>query len=645
MIFAYVIVIRAANIMPKAYHTFLHISPLARMQNAYHSPSANIIAAHSAAQKGGGVLRFSDEFLSELRSRVDIEELIGRYTEIRHRGSRTPVALCPFHTEKTPSFVVYRETQSYYCFGCGAGGDAITFIRNIEHLDYPEAVRYLCERVGMSMPTDPVDDEYNRLRRRCFEANREAARFFYARLMSEEGKAARDYLKKRQLTDETVKHFGLGYAPDRWDSLVKYLRGKGYRESELISFDLARKTSRGGTIDAFRNRLMFPIIDLRGNVIAFGGRVLDDSKPKYLNTSDTAVFKKSHGVYALNFAKNNSKGKLILCEGYMDVIAMHQAGFTNAVACLGTAFTNEQISLLSRYCNELTLCFDSDEAGVKATNRALKLLENAPMKLRVMQLSGGKDADEIIKTEGKARMSNFIETALNDTEFALQSAEKKYDVSTDDGKLNYMNEAVEILAALDNEIERDLYSTRLANEIGVEKQSLAAQIAKARKARGRREKRQVFENAMDLVRAEGEVKSPNPQKRQFRRACAAEEIILASLLKHPDYLNKLRDKLSEDVFVTDFNRRFFRDIAARIRDGRSLDLSVFNETAENEDIAYLSYLLAKGETLADSPAECEQCIQTLLQEKNKAAAPEIGKLSDDEFRALFDKKRIENASK
>lgn len=584
-------------------------------------------------------MRFSDEFLTELRSRVDIEELVGRYTEIRHRGSRTPVALCPFHTEKTPSFVVYRETQSYYCFGCGAGGDAITFVKNIERLDYVEAVRYLCERVGMNMPMDPVDDQYNKLRRRCFEANREAAKFFYSRLISEEGAPAREYLKKRRLTDETVKHFGLGYAPDRWDSLLKYLRSKGYRDDELVSFDLARKTSRGGTIDAFRNRLMFPIIDLRGNVIAFGGRVLDDSKPKYLNTSDTVVYKKSQGVYALNFAKNNNDGKLILCEGYMDVIAMHQAGFTNAVAGLGTAFTQEQISLLSRYCTELTLCFDSDEAGVKATNRALKMLEHAPMKLRVMHLDGGKDPDEIIKTQGKERMDQIIGSAMNDTEFALDRIRKKYDTATEDGKLNFMNEAVEVLAEIGNEIERDLYTSRLASETGVEKQALEAQIAKSRKARGRRQKQREFENALDMIRDGGEVKSPNPQKRQYRRACAAEEIILASLLKHPDYLRKLKDKLSEDVFVTDYNKRYFRDLSSRIREGRSLDLSVFNETGDNEEMAYLSYLLAKGDSLADSLAECEQCIQTLLSEKTKADAPNVGKLSNDEFRALFRKNK------
>ena len=580
-------------------------------------------------------MRFSDEFLSELRSRVDIEELVGRYTEIRHRGSRTPVALCPFHTEKTPSFVIYRENQSYYCFGCGAGGDAITFVKNIERLDYVEAVRYLCERVGMNMPMDPVDDHYNKLRRRCFEANREAAKFFYSRLLSEEGKPAREYLQKRRLTDETVKHFGLGYAPDRWDSLLKYLKSKGYREDELVSFDLARKTSRGGTIDAFRNRLMFPIIDLRGNVIAFGGRVLDDSKPKYLNSSDTVVYKKSQGIYALNFAKNNNDGKLILCEGYMDVIAMHQAGFTNAVAGLGTAFTTEQISLLSRYCTELTLCFDSDEAGVKATNRALKLLENAPMKLRVMHLEGGKDPDEIIKTQGREKMDQIIGSALNDTEFALERVKKKYDISTEDGKLNYMNDAVEVLAEIGNAIERDLYTSRLAGETGVEKQSVEAQVSKARKARGRRQKQREFDNALDMVREGGEVKSPNPQKRQLRRACEAEEVILASLLKHPDYLRALRDKLSEDVFVTDYNKRYFRDISSRITAGRSLDLSVFNEDADNEEMSYLSYLLARGDSLADSVTECEQCIRTLLAEKNKVSASDVGKLSDDAYRALF----------
>ncbi len=584
-------------------------------------------------------MRFSDEFLSELRARTDIEELIGRYTEIRHRGSRTPVALCPFHTEKTPSFVVYRDTQSYYCFGCGAGGDAVTFIKNAERLDYTEAVRFLCERAGMNMPSDPVDDEYNRLRRRCYEANREAAKYFCSMLFSPEGKDAFSYLERRGLSVESVKRFGLGFAPDKWDYLIKHLKGKGFSETELVSFDLAKKTQRGSVIDAFRNRLIFPIIDLRGNVIAFGGRVLDDSKPKYLNTSDTVVYKKSQALYALNFAKNNSERKLILCEGYMDVIAMHQAGFTNAVAGLGTAFTNEQISLLSRYCDELTLCFDSDEAGKKATKRALSMLSKSTMKLKVMHLDGGKDPDEIIKTQGKDKMNSFINTAVNDTEFALGDAKSRYNITSEDGKLGYLNEAVGVLAGINNAIERDLYISKLATELQVEKTAIKTQLEKQRRKNKKIQESSQFESCLKTVLGEDKISSPNPEKRGNVRAVKAEEIILATLLKHPDYLRKLAGNIDENMFVTEFNKRYFRDISDRIKSGRSLELSAFNENSDNEEMAYLSYLLTKTDQLANSVAECHQCIKTLIEEKNKKQIPDIGKLSSEEYLDLFRKKR------
>ncbi|MBQ9945480.1 MAG: DNA primase [Clostridia bacterium] len=584
-------------------------------------------------------MRFSDDFLAELRSRTDIEELIGRYVEIRHRGSRTPVALCPFHSEKTPSFVIYRDTQSYYCFGCGAGGDAITFIKNIERLDYTDSVRFLCERAGLAMPLDPVDDEINRLRRRCYEANREAARFFHAYLYSPEAQQARAYLDKRRLAPETVKSFGLGFAPAKWDALIKHLKEKGYNEAELVSFDLAKRTSKGSVIDAFRNRLMFPIIDLRGNVIAFGGRVLDDSKPKYLNTSDTVVYKKSQALYALNFAKNNRERKLILCEGYMDVIAMHQAGFTNAVAGLGTAFTKEQVSLLSRYCDELTLCFDSDEAGKKATKRALSMLSSSPMKLKVMHLQDGKDPDEIIKTQGKEKMNKIISSAVNDTEFALNDSRSRFDISTEDGKLGFLNEAVAVLAAVENAIERDLYVSKLAEELNVQKSAIEQQIKKQRRFMKKAHDSAQFDAAMKTVLGDDKISSPNPEKKSNVRAVKAEEVILASLLKHPDYLKKLKGILEADVFVTEFGRRYFEDISSRIQSGRSLDLVSFNEDAENEEMAYLAYLNAKISELANSVEECKQCINTLIEEKAKKNAPDVGKLSNEEYRDLFRKKR------
>lgn len=584
-------------------------------------------------------MRFSENFLSELRARTDIEELIGKYTEIKHRGSRTPVALCPFHTEKTPSFVVYRDTQSYYCFGCGAGGDAVTFIMNIERLDYTESVRYLCERAGMNMPLDPVDDEYNRLRRRCYEANREAAKFFYANLALPEAAAVREYLDRRKLSAETVKHFGLGFAPDRWDALLKHMKSKGFTETELLTFDLAKTTSKGNVIDNFKNRLMFPIIDLRGNVIAFGGRVLDDSKPKYLNSKDTPVYKKSQNIYALNFAKNTSDRRLILCEGYMDVIAMHQAGFTNAVAGLGTAFTKEQVSLLSRYCDELTLCFDSDEAGKKATKRALQMLSSSPLKLRIMHLQDGKDPDEIIKTQGREKMNGIIESAVNDTEFALNDARSRFDLSKEDGKLGFLNEAVVILAKLNNAIERDIYLSKLSVELSVEKRAIEQQVAKQRKFLKKAQESAQFEAAFDAVTGDDKTLSPNPEKRGNVRAVKAEEIILASLLKHPDYLKRLSGLLSADIFVTEFNRGFYEDISSRIISGRSLEIFSFNEDSDNSEMAYIAYLLAKESEISNSLDECKQCIQTLIEEKSKKKVSDVGKLSSEEYLDLFRKKR------
>lgn len=583
-------------------------------------------------------MRFSDEFLTELRARTDIEELIGRYTEIRHRGSRTPVALCPFHNEKTPSFVIYRDTQSYYCFGCGAGGDAVNFIRNIERLDYTEAVKLLCERAGMRMPEDSADDAFTVIRRRCYEANREAARFFHSCLSLPEAKEARAYIEKRQLRPETVKHFGLGYAPDRWDALIQHLRSKGYHDDELISFDLAHKTKNGKAIDAFRNRLMFPIIDLRGNVTAFGGRVLDDSKPKYLNSSDTPVYKKSQGIYALNFAKNNKERKLILCEGYMDVIAMHQAGFTNAVAGLGTAFTTEQISLLSRYCDELTLSFDSDEAGVKATQRALRMLSSAPMKIRVMHIEGGKDPDEIIKTRGRQQMANIIENAVNDTEFALMQARSGFDIRTPDGKLGYLNEAVNVLAGINNAIERDLYITKLSNELEVSRDAVITQVGKAAYKLKKRRLNDEFESAARAASGEDKTVNVNPEKLQNRRACGAEERILAMLLRHPDYYKKMRGRLSADLFITKLNKEVFEGIARRIEENRILDLSSFGEDNTNEQIGYLAYLYSLGDKLANTLAECDECVKTLLEEKEKKNLPDIGNVSDADFAELMKKK-------
>ncbi|MBQ6419786.1 MAG: DNA primase [Clostridia bacterium] len=585
-------------------------------------------------------MRFSDAFLDELRSRVDIESLIAGYAEVRHSGSRTPVALCPFHAEKTPSLVIYPHNCSYYCFGCGNGGDAIVFIRNIEHLDYAEAVRFLCDKTGMPFPSDPVDDEYTRLRRRCYEANRAAARFFHAALRSPAGEAARKYLEKRRLTDETVNHFGLGYAPDSWDALLKHLRGKGFSSEELVAFNLARPTRSGGTIDAFRNRLMFPIIDVRGNVVAFGGRVLDDSKPKYINTSDTVVYKKGEGIYALNFAKNNPDRKLILCEGYMDVIAMHQAGFTNAVAALGTAFTNEQITLLSRYCDELYLSFDSDEAGKRATEKALKMLSSSPMKLRILQLEGGKDPDEILKTDGAEKMNSLISTAQNDTEFALSQCRGKYDLSTDDGKLGYVNAAVEVLASLGNAVERELYIARVASETGLPTAPIAEQVRKTAGRVKRQKDRASFEQAAREAAGDDRGKIPNPERRQHLRACKAEETILASLMLNPDFYPRFAGQLDKNCFVTEMNREIYEAFETKLRQGKTPELTYFSDES-NPTVSYIAFLSTLSDKIAGTPKEFEDCLAVLAEERLKNQIPAISEMSDEAFAEMIRGKKTD----
>ena len=384
--------------------------------------------------------RINDDFLRTLRDRNEISEVISSYVNLRRHGS-TMKGLCPFHNEKTPSFTVYLDTQSFYCFGCGAGGDVITFIRRIENLGYLDAVRFLAQRVNLPLPEDGYDDGVSNRRRRILAANREAARFFHECLIGPQGRRCLDYLLDRGYTMSTIRHFGLGYAPDGWRALCDHLHQKGFSLPELVDANLARKSEKNDKTnyyDNFRNRAIVPIIDVNGNVVAFGGRVLDDSKPKYINTADTLVYKKGTGVFGLNFAKNSGERRLILTEGYMDTIALHQAGFTNSIACLGTALPDEQVNLVSRYADEVLLSYDSDEAGQKAVQRAITAFSRVGVKVRVLQLSGGKDPDEILRTYGPERFRSLIDGASNDIEFKLLKAREGLDLASDDGKLKYL---------------------------------------------------------------------------------------------------------------------------------------------------------------------------------------------------------------
>ena len=582
-------------------------------------------------------MAISERFIQELQERVDIEEVISSHITLRRRG-KTLVGLCPFHNEKTPSFTVYPDTNSFYCFGCGAGGDVISFIRRIDNLDYVEAVKTVAQMAGMSMPEDGYDDTLAKRRMRLLAANREAARFFNACLMDEKNRPALDYFLRRALTPATIRHFGLGYAPDSWHALTEHLRSKGFTYEEMVLANLVRCSDKNGKAnyyDNFRNRVMFPIIDLRGNVIAFGGRVMDDSKPKYINTSDTPVYKKSNGVFALNFAKNANENKLLLVEGYMDVIALHQAGFTNAIACLGTAFTSEQANLLSRYAEEIIICYDNDGAGREATQRALAVLGKTGLKLRVVTMSGGKDADEIIRTHGKERFAELLGMAANKTEYRLLQERNKYNLNTDDGKLRFLTAAAQILAEC-SAIECDIYATRLSNELGVSAESINAQIRSA-KARQRRsdESKRLKESEALIERSFAD--KNNPQRAANIRAAKAEETLIASLMRNPDFYPKLKDKFSADDFVTDFNKRIMRCLADKLDKGFIPELSLFAREFTPEEMGSVTRIYMSSAELNNTLRECEDCI-SVLQNAAESKPTDVSSLSAEEYLKLFNKK-------
>lgn len=580
-------------------------------------------------------MRLSDSFLEQLRANTDIESVISPYVNLRRRGKNL-VGLCPFHNEKTPSFTVYPENGSFYCFGCGVGGDVITFVRRMENLDYMEAVKQLADRAGMALPEDGYDDTLAKKRTAVLAANRAAAKFFHSQLFTDRGRHALNYFLDRGLTMETIRHFGLGFAPDDWRALKNHLNEQGFDDILLESANLLRRSDKNGKVsyyDNFRNRVMFPIIDPRGNVIAFGGRVLDDSKPKYINTSDTLVYKKSNGVFALNFAKNGNDGKLIIAEGYMDVIALHQAGFTNAVACLGTALTKEQANLLSRYADEIILSYDADEAGQKATARALGIFGTTGMEIKVLRLTGGKDPDEIIKKYGAQRFRDIINGAANDTEYRLLRARQGIDLSTDDGKVKYLSAATEVLAGIPSPVEVDVYASRLANELGVDKLAIESQVKYKREGlRKRRMAQREQDQKRLLINGQN---TKNPERSQHLRAAKAEETLIASLMRNPDFYNKLKDELSADYFVTALNRRIFSVILSRLDEGGNTEPYFLSSAFTPDEMDEVERIFRSAAQLSNTVEECVDCIKILKEEKNKPESIKASELSDDDFAKLF----------
>ena len=585
------------------------------------------------------------DIINEIKYRYDIETAISAYVNLKRRGKNL-VGLCPFHNEKTPSFTVYPENGSFYCFGCGVGGDVFTFTGLIENLDYIESVKLLAEKTGITLPQDGYDDSMQKLKSRIYDINKETARFFHNYIMSAEGKWALDYLLGRGLSLKTIKHFGLGASPDSWDALIKHLKEKGFSINEMMSANVIGKSQRGTYYDRFRHRVMFPIINIRGNVIGFSGRAMpgeDKAGGKYVNTSDTPVYKKSENLFAMNFAKNNCAERIVLVEGNMDVIALHQAGITNAVAALGTSFTAEQVNLISRYTKEIVLMMDADSAGQKAVRRAFEMLKNSGLSVKVVSVPDGKDPDEYIKKNGVERFKYLLEGAVSDMDYKLLTAASDIDTGSEAGRVEYLSSAAQIIAECGDVITRDVYIGKICEKYGVSRTAITAKVEELRKATARRERRKEINDILSPKITKDDI---NPERRSAPRAAKAEEGVIAVLLQHPDYFEKIKDELPPDKMITSLNRRIYTIIYDILSGGDNLDVSVFGQRLLPAELGFVVALQNGERAQTNAFAVLKDCIKVILEEGMIKAGASQGEASVEDWakdlQSLIDKKQKGN---
>ena len=547
-----------------------------------------------------------ESFIEEVTARNDIVDVVSSYVNLTKTSGNNKFGLCPFHSEDTPSFCVNRAKQMYYCFGCNKGGGVVNFIMEEEHLSFPEAVEFLAERVGMHMP-ETADIQENTTRKRMLALNKDAALFFREKLFSAEGEKAREYVSNRRLTSATVNNFGIGYAPDDWNSLTKAMREKGYSEEELLSADLCRKGRNGGIYDTFRDRLMFPVISVRKEVLGFSGRALNpDARAKYMNSSDTPVYKKSRQLFALNLAKNSRCGYIILAEGNIDVASLHQAGFDSAVASLGTALTPEQARLIAGYTNEVIIAYDSDEAGVKAAQRAITILEKLDIKVRVLQMEGAKDPDEYIKIKGADAFRNLIESSEDQIEFRLSRINSKYDLSRDEDRVAYIKEAVALVARFPGKVERVIYSERIAENARTDKAAVSKEVERVRSVMQKSAKRRLDTSETRPIQQSGRksigINYTNPE------SAACEEQIIGKLAFDPACAAGI-ELPSPELFTSPELRKIYTVITENIKNGESLNINLLGTLLTQSEISlFTSITQSPG---SSDTAGLQDCIDRL----------------------------------
>ena len=584
-------------------------------------------------------MRYSDDIIEEVRMKNDIVDVVSQYVKLNRRGN-TYFGLCPFHNEKTPSFSVTPSKQMYYCFGCGAGGNVYNFVMEYENYTFGEALQHLADRAGVQLPKIEYSREAREKaekRATLLEINKLAASYFYYQLRRENGSQAYAYLINRGVSEDTIKKFGLGYSDKYSDDLYRYLRSKGYTEDQIRQAGLINTDEKNGVYDKFWNRVMFPIQDINHRVIGFGGRVMGDGKPKYLNSPETEIFDKSRNLYGLNFARTSRKGNVILCEGYMDVIAMHQAGFTNAVATLGTALTEEQSRLIAQYTGEVVLSYDSDAPGQAATRRATGLLEAAGGKIRVLSIPDAKDPDEFIKKFGAERFAQLIEGSSSATDFAINKLRQENDVTTAEGKVSFLKQFAALMAGLPNPIEREVYLSKVCRELEVDKAAVAGQIAREQKRRDYRDRKKEERDliAPPIREDSGKDREDELLLRQHPREMKAAERLLRYLLRNPDRAEALRDRLPEGYFLSENDRTMYRVLLQRGLSGQELDISALGENLSPQAVDRLAkWQLPGAPPVTDE--EAEDCLKCLRDYAARMSRDELGQLSGEALRQYIE---------
>lgn len=572
-----------------------------------------------------------EEFMYKLRSANRIDEVISSYVSLERAG-RLYKCRCPFHQpDRTPSFTVYPDTESFYCFGCQAGGDVITFVMKIENLSYIEAVKKLAERAGLPMPEEVrKGDDFTRRKQRLYEMNKKAARFFFENLRGENGLEARQYLKKRGLFPATITKYGIGFANTSWTTLRDYMRGEGFSDAELESASLvARSSKSGGTYDFFMNRVMFPFIDLQGHIVGFGGRTLGDDKRKYLNSKETIIYKKSNFLFSMNFAKMTAAKtkRLLLCEGNMDVVSLNQAGFENSVATCGTSITEEHARMIAQYADEVIICYDSDGAGRAASNKAIAMLSQVGVKSKVINMDGAKDPDEYILKYGKERFAYLLDNSDGAIAYNIKRCEQGIDMDSDLGKVDYLKRVCKVLADIPDKLEREVYISKVADSQRISQTVLKENIDDILKKRGYQSKRRQWQQTMAAVASQMDVKSGEPAFNN--KYTKAQEGLLSFIISHPDKLSYVSQKLTGEHFPTKLYRKFFEHLCAREDGAQGITLSSLGEYFETDEMGRLSRIFNLQKDIIIDEKAAQDYIDLLLRriEDQKGSETDLAQIA------------------